>query len=189
MTDSSRILCLDVDYRRDRAVAAAVAFNDWGDGVAAEEQTALISPIADYVPGQFFRRELPCLLAVLQRFRTPPRLLIVDSYVWLGPGTPGLGVHLHEALDRQVPVIGVAKTRFHSAPAVEILRGESLSPLFVTTIGIEAQVAAENIQRMHGPYRIPTLLKRVDQLCRTADAARDHSSTIADPPSPESQGS
>lgn len=167
MPESGPLICLDVDYRSDHAVAAAVAFNDWGDEYAVEEQTAMISPVEAYVPGQFYRRELPCLLAVLQKLTQPPRLVVVDSYVLLSGNSPGLGAYLYEALNRQVPVIGVAKTRFHSAPATEILRGGSHSPLFVTAIGIDVKVAATSVQRMHGPYRIPTLLKRVDQLCRT----------------------
>ena len=32
--------------------------------------------------------------------------------------------------------------------------------------GMELAAAAGKVERMHGPYRIPTLLKRVDQLCR-----------------------
>jgi deoxyribonuclease V len=68
-----------------------------------------------------------------------------------------------------VPVIGVAKTAFHASRlAVPVLRGESRRPLLVTTVGVEVHDAAACIQRMHGPSRLPTLLKRVDRLCREA---------------------
>jgi deoxyribonuclease V len=40
--------------------------------------------------------------------------------------------------------------------------------LYVTAAGIEASVAADWIAGMHGPYRVPTVLKRVDQLVRTS---------------------
>ena len=74
---------------------------------------------------------------------------------------------MYEALGRAVPVIGVAKTRFHSSEvAVPVLRGQSQRPLFVTAEGVDSGKAAECIQRMHGPSRIPTLLNRVDRLCR-----------------------
>jgi deoxyribonuclease V len=73
---------------------------------------------------------------------------------------------LHEALGGAVPVVGVAKTRFASAAAVDVVRGDSQKPLFVTAAGVDVEWAAEQVKRMHGPYRIPTLLKRVDQLCR-----------------------
>jgi len=38
--------------------------------------------------------------------------------------------------------------------------------LYVTAAGMRLQEAADRIQRMHGPHRIPTLLKRVDTLAR-----------------------
>ena len=97
--------------------------------------------------------------------------IIVDGYVWLGPeNRPGLGAHLYEALGKQVPVIGVAKSMFRGATNAEaVLRGRSRRPLYVTAAGMDPVIAAKNIQGMHGPHRIPTLLKRVDQLCRSAE--------------------
>ena len=47
-----------------------------------------------------------------------------------------------------------------------IERGESKNPLFITAEGIEVNEEAELIQNMHGVFRIPTLLKAVDQLSR-----------------------
>jgi deoxyribonuclease V len=70
-------------------------------------------------------------------------------------------------LERQSAVIGVAKTRFMRAEPVEtVLRGRSRSPLYVTAVGMDLGEAASHIRAMHGPYRIPTLLKRADQLSR-----------------------
>jgi len=81
----------------------------------------------------------------------------------------GLGAHLYEALAGKVAVIGVAKTRFAKAgAAVEVVRGRGTRPLFITAVGMSAQKAAEHVRSMHGPNRIPTLLKRVDFLCRRA---------------------
>jgi deoxyribonuclease V len=76
---------------------------------------------------------------------------------------------LYEALAKTVAVIGVAKTQFQSAStAAAVMRGGSRRPLFVTAAGMELAVAARCIQTMHGPHRLPTLLKRVDRLCREA---------------------
>ena len=107
------------------------------------------------------------MLAVLA---STPRfgIVIVDGYVWLAGGTPGLGAHLHGALG--VPMIGVAKTRYASAAgAAEVCRGESRSPLFVSAVGLELAEAVEGVRRMHGPYRVPTLLKQVDALTRSPE--------------------
>jgi deoxyribonuclease V len=38
--------------------------------------------------------------------------------------------------------------------------------LFVTAAGIAPPRAADLVRSMHGPHRIPTLLKRTDQLAR-----------------------
>ena len=118
--------CVDIHYRDSIAAAACLLFHDWPDAISASEHTALITNIAPYEPGHFFRRELPCILAVLEHVALPLEALIVDGYVWLSNNEPGLGAHLFDALDRRVPVIGVAKTRFLRATnAREITRGRA----------------------------------------------------------------
>src|SRR5205823_3724417 len=149
--------------------AACVVFTAWTDAEPAAQLVEKISGVEPYVPGEFYRRELPCLLAVLGKLPELPECVVIDGYVWLaGEDRPGLGARLYEALGRRVPVVGVAKTRFHSARlAVPVVRGEgSTKPLFVTAAGMEVETAAARVQAMHGTYRIPTLLRLVDQLCR-----------------------
>jgi deoxyribonuclease V len=51
---------------------------------------------------------------------------------------------------------------------VEVRRGDSQKPLYVTAAGVSAEDAASRISEMHGPFRIPTLLKQVDTLARSA---------------------
>lgn len=162
------LACVDVDYRDDATVAACVLFRDWADEAEAAHLVDRGPPAEPYVPGEFYRRELPALLRVLGAVAEPVEAVVIDGYVWLGgEERPGLGAYLHEALGRRVPVIGVAKTTFHSSRlAVPVLRGASQRPLLVTAVGMELQSAAACIQRMHGPSRLPTLLKRVDRLCR-----------------------
>ena len=94
--------------------------------------------------------------------------IIVDGYVSLGQqAKPGLGMHLYNALTQAVPVIGVAKNKFAGTPeSCEVLRGRSQKPLFVTAVGMPLETAKLSVESMHGDNRIPTVLKRVDQLCR-----------------------
>jgi deoxyribonuclease V len=161
------IACVDVDYREAGAIAACVCFQSWSDDTPASESVIQISDVEPYQSGQFYRRELPGILAVLKSLPDLPQVIVIDGYVWLGDRQPGLGAHLYEALERRVAVIGVAKTRFARAePTAEVLRGRSRSPLYVTAAGMGVAEAAGHIRAMHGPYRIPTLLKRVDQLSR-----------------------
>lgn len=161
------IAALDVHYDESAraGTAAAVVFRQWEDSEPVAEYATRCTGIESYVPGEFFKRELPCLLAVLEKVREPLDFIVIDGYVSLG-ARPGLGMHLWEALHKATPVIGVAKTRFCNAAPLEITRGQSASPLFVTAVGVDTATVAENIARMHGPFRIPTLLKRVDQLAR-----------------------
>lgn len=160
--------CVDVDYRQHEAVCACLLFERWTSARPARALAERIWPVEPYVPGQFYRRELPCLLATLSPVASTVDAVVVDGYVWLGPGqVPGLGAHLYQALGGRLAVIGVAKTAFRGAPAIEVRRGQSERPLYVTAVGMEPGSAAQHISEMHGQHRIPTLLGQVDQLART----------------------
>ncbi len=160
------IAAFDVQYLEDgRASAAAVQFCDYSDSMPAAEYHLMLARCPAYVPGAFYRREMPAILALLEQITASPSTLIVDGYVLLG-SRPGLGRYLFEALACAVPVIGVAKSRFKRVPAHALLRGASRRPLYVTAAGSDVLKAAANIKRMHGPHRIPTLLQRVDRLAR-----------------------
>ena len=52
-------------------------------------------------------------------------------------------------------------------PAIAVLHGSSERPLYVTAIGCDVDDAAENVRAMHGPYRIPTMLRLADSLARS----------------------
>ena len=160
------IACVDVDYHDTCAVAAALWFRGWAADSVERQAVTCFPQVAEYEPGKFYRRELPCLLGVLD---LGPRaeVVIVDGYVWLGDGMAGLGAHLHAAIGGVV--VGVAKTRFAGATnVVSTCRGSSRSPLFVSAIGMSAEEAAAKVAAMHGSYRVPTLLKQVDSLARSA---------------------
>lgn len=156
---------LDVGYRTDGATVAGVGFVDFSAEHGQERVVDVPGPPADYQPGAFYERELPLLLVFLKD--VPVTGVIVDGYVWLAADRAGLGAHLHRALGGP-PVIGVAKTGFHGSEstAIPVQRGSASKPLYVTSAGLETAKAAELVRSMHGPYRLPTLLKRVDRLSR-----------------------
>lgn len=162
------IFAVDVAYRENKAVAAGVLFQNWEDGEPAAELTAEISTVAEYEPGQFYKRELPCILELLKRLQQLPECIVIDGYVYLdGTHKPGLGKHLYDALEGKTAVIGVAKSRFKDTPPeTEIFRGSSTHALYVTAVGIGETEAKDCIMRMQGEYRLPTILKRVDQLSK-----------------------
>lgn len=162
------ILATDVQYSESTATAAGILFTHWQSEQAYSQVVTHIDTVESYEPGLFYKRELPCLLALLTKVDTQLSAIVVDGYVSLGRrNRPGLGMYLYNALDQRVPVIGVAKNKFENTPVVcEILRGHSQKPLFITAVGISLEVAKASIEKMHGEHRIPTLLKAVDQLCR-----------------------
>jgi len=162
------IACLDVGYKEQYAIAACVAISEWTDMSTSAECAVRIEAIQEYKPGEFYTRALPCLMSVLDKLDCDLRCVVIDGYVWLDASRrPGLGSHLFEALGQQIPVIGVAKTAFKgSEHALALLRGNSSRPLYITSVGIAKEAAAAHIASMHGENRMPSVLKRVDQLSR-----------------------
>ena len=161
-------LAVDVDYRDDRVSIAGLAFSRWEDAQAAEFFHSTLNKVEDYQPGQFYRREMPAILHLLDEHKLSPDIIVIDGYVSLGrEQKPGLGRHLYNALQGRIPVIGVAKNPFRDTTTEsEACRGSSRRPLYVTSAGIGLEEAKQSILSMHGKYRLPTLLKEADRLCR-----------------------
>jgi deoxyribonuclease V len=164
--------CVDVAYTPISSRAACVIFNEWTDAAPAREVVLDLPAAADYEPGEFYKRELPCLLAVLSSLAQQPDTVIIDGYVWVSSDRlPGLGAHLYRSLNEATCVVGIAKSRYHNAPAIPVMRGTSREPVFVSAAGLDEHTAAVHVAHMHGPYRIPTLIRRVDYLSRRGLAA------------------
>jgi len=111
------ILAIDVHYHNTRATAVGVIFPSWESEISTEELLVEIGGVAEYLPGQFYLRELPCILALLERVKYPLDCIVIDGFVWLGgERKPGLGMRLWDSLGGRVPVIGVAKSRYKGTP-------------------------------------------------------------------------
>jgi deoxyribonuclease V len=164
------LACVDVSYGRARAWAACVLFARWTDAQAASSRVRVTAEVLPYQSGAFYRRELPCLLAVLEGLQPSLETVIVDGFVWLGENRAGLGAHLFEALGRRIPIVGVAKTAFAGAEgtAAPLCRGRSQRPLWISAAGLPLEEAVAGVRAMHGKDRLPVLLKTADRLCRAA---------------------
>jgi deoxyribonuclease V len=131
------------------ARAAMAAASDRRFSQVVHTQTAVVAAVEPYRPGEFYRRELPPLRAVIPA-ADELALIVVDGYVDL------------------VPVIGVAKSAFGTAThAARVLRGQSSRPLYVTAAGMTIADAAVLVTEMAGRFRTPDALKTVDRLART----------------------
>jgi deoxyribonuclease V len=164
------ILAIDVFYEQNKAKIIGIIFNEWADEKFAQKIELFRQDIAEYEPGAFYKRELPCILDVLEQTDLATlQYIIVDGYVYLDDEKKlGLGGYLYDAIEQKVPVIGVAKNHFanNTKYVVEVLRGESQKPLYVTAVGTDLEEAAKNVKNMHGEYRFPTLLKELDILTK-----------------------
>lgn len=162
-------VCLDVQYYATYAVAAYVLFKDIADTEPLKTGQVVTHEVHPYEPGAFYKRELPCLLNALQVIIEPLELIIIDANVWLSDEKMGLGGILYESLQKSVPVIGVSKTKYtgETAKIVPVYRGDSQNPIYVSAIGMDTTEAVALIKHMAGPYRIPTLIKLADTVCRS----------------------
>lgn len=162
------IACVDTQYFEIGSRTATVLFSQWTDGTAVRESIhELDEGSHEYVPGQFYQRELPCILNAIEGMSDDVKTIVIDGFVQLGNDRAGLGLKLFQALDERIAIVGVAKNPFRGADnATEVLRGESRRPLYVTAAGVSIKDAASAVARMHGSFRIPTMLKLADRLAR-----------------------
>lgn len=163
------ILIVDTFYGDNWARVAGVTVDSPDARQVWQEYTVMVANPAPYEPGQFYKRELPGILELLKTLPKQPDVVIIDGYCEVG-GHDGLGNHLHNTT--QIPVIGLAKTNYVGANAEPFGRGSK--PLYLSSAGISLPDAKEILSRLESPYRIPTLVKRVDQLSRGIDQHGRH---------------
>lgn len=163
------ILAFDTYYFENKAKTVCISFDDWSDEENYSVDTETIENIEEYQSGEFYKRELPCILSLLNKIEIKNiTTIIVDGFVYLDDDKrPGLGGHLYNQFNN-VPIIGVAKTNFATLDKNkrQLHRGKSTKPLYITSIGIDLDEATELIKNMNGQNRIPTLLKKLDTLTK-----------------------
>ncbi|HLU98849.1 MAG TPA: endonuclease V [Thermobifida alba] len=180
---------LDVSYGAAELVAAAVVL----DAVTLEvvaQATVRAAPSFPYVPGLFAFRELPPLLAALERLTVEPDAYVCDGYGLAHPRRFGLACHLGVLLDR--PVLGVAKNAFvgeaaepgptRGAAADLVDSGEvvgrclrvqdGVRPVYVS-VGhrVDLDSACALVLRLSPRHRICEPIRRADRLSRAELAA------------------
>jgi deoxyribonuclease V len=185
---SGRATGVDVAYddERDLVVAAAVVLDTASLAVVAEA-TAVGRVSFPYVPGLLAFREIPTVLAALDRLPCPPGLVVCDGYGLAHPRRFGLASHL--GVLTGLPTIGVAKNPFvftHDDPdarrgstsplldgAEEVGRAlrtrDGVKPVFVS-VGhrVTLDNACAHTLALTPAYRLPETTRRADALCRAA---------------------
>jgi len=162
------ILAFDTYYYDNKAKTVCLTFHDWLDFEPLNIYDEVLTGIAEYEPGEFYKRELPCILSLFNKLKfevSSIKAIVIDGFVILNDFDKiGLGGHLHNHLKNKIPIIGVAKSSFHNNKknVKELLRGQSIKPLYISSIGIGLEEAYEKIKSMNGEYRMPTLLQMLD---------------------------
>jgi deoxyribonuclease V len=164
------ILAFDTYYFDNKAKTVCLEFEKWNENKNFKIHTEIIENIEEYIPGEFYKRELPCIISLLNLIDLKNiEAIIVDGFVYLDDDKKyGLGGYLYEKLNKQIPIIGVAKTNFSSIEKNKksLLRGDSIKPLFITSIGIDLEEAFQKVASMAGEFRMPALLKELDRLTK-----------------------
>lgn len=159
-------LIIDVSYQENTAKVVGGFFENWYDEKLKIISKKTVINTQEYISGEFYKRELPCILEFLKDYKIEQiELIIIDGFVFLNDDNKkGLGAYLFESLEKKVPIIGVAKTSFHNnkTNVINIYRGDSKKPLYISSIGIEPLKASDLIKNMFGNYRMPDIIKLID---------------------------
>lgn len=166
---------IDVGFEEDGAVTcAAVAVLDFPSLEFREQALARKPTRFPYVPGYLSFREIPAVLAAMERLKTKPDLLLCDGQGIAHPRRFGLACHLGVLTD--IPSIGVAKSRLigaHDAlprpkgswvPLLD--EGEIIGAVLRTRVGVKPvyvsvghrvslETAIEYVLRCTAKYRLP----------------------------------
>ena len=164
------VVIIDADYNeetREGHVAGIVA----KDILAEKEEyvlTAIVTEVGDYIPGQFYKRELKSVEAIINQMKKEEiDLIVVDGYADSGTEEHALGTFVFE--EYNIPVIGIGKTRYGRCVLenLEVYRGKKAkSPLYVTSKGMDNEKAKKLVRQMAGDNRLPYFVKLADTKAR-----------------------
>ena len=179
-----RVAGVDVGFERGGEVTrAAVAVLAYPSLTLLETAIARRKTRFPYIPGYLSFREVPALLAALERLATAPDLILCDGQGYAHPRRLGLACHLGLLTD--IPTIGVAKSRLigeHGELAPEkgawvplqdrgevigaVLRSRSgVRPLYISAghrIGLES--ALHYVLQCTTRYRLPETTRHAHRL-------------------------
>ena len=112
----ARVAGIDVGFEdQGRTTRAAVVILDFPSLSLEETATARVPTRFPYVPGLLSFREIPAILAAMDRLQRSPDLLLCDGQGLAHPRRFGLACHLGLLLG--LPAIGVGKTRLTGSHA------------------------------------------------------------------------
>lgn len=191
-TPPQRIAGVDVGFEQNNTITrAAVAVLEFPSLQLVEQAIARLPTSFPYVPGLLSFREVPGVLAALERLSELPDMLLCDGQGIAHPRRLGIASHLGVLLD--LPTIGVAKSRLvgsHEEPAEEkgswsplldgdeligcVLRSRSrVKPLYISPghrVGFDT--ARQMVLACTTRYRLPETTRWAHRLASGPDPQR-----------------
>lgn len=152
----------------EKAKVSGIRFQNTQTNEILGEHTTTVNEVAPYQSGQFYKREMACLLALINQINEPYSVIIIDGYIFLdGAQQAGLGKYLYDNLTIKKPIIGIAKNQFKDVSEdYAVWRGTSKHPLYITSINFPIADAKNIVQDLEGQHRLPNIVKKVDFLSR-----------------------
>lgn len=172
-------------YSESDCYTVGVVFDNWKSDTPKMTKSVHTRHFDNYIPGNFYKRELPGILDILKEFNINDiDTIIIDGYCWLNDRekglVKGLGMYLNDALSVDYPdidIIGVGKTLYGKRSTSiynEIIRGKAKKPLFITDCRLtNNETAGMKIKSMTGKFRIPYMLKYLDDRTKEFDLHGD----------------
>ncbi|MER5969038.1 endonuclease V [Streptomyces sp. NPDC002055] len=187
---AGRVAGVDVAYDENSGrVAAAAVVLDLETLAVVDRATATGTTGFPYVPGLLAFRELPSVLAALEKLSSLPDLVVCDGYGIAHPRRLGLASHL--GVLTGIPSFGVAKTPFSFtyeqpdtprgawSPLVDggetvgraLRTQDGVKPVFVSVgHAVSLDHACAHTLRL-SRHRLPETTRQADGLCRRSLAA------------------
>ena len=93
-------LAVDAYYTGNKAKVVGVLFENFSDEKPLKIISKVVGNVAPYESGSFYKRELPCIVSLLQDLDVRDiSLIVIDGFVYLdNDGIYGLGGHFIRAL-------------------------------------------------------------------------------------------
>ena len=153
-------IAIDAYYQDGICHVVGGIFNKWKDEHVSKFIYADVKANSEYIPGQFYKRELPGILEIIKQIDLNEfETIIIDGYVHLlepdnfsvfngySPSyiKKGLGMHLRKALEKyyesrkvgkRLEIVGIAKTLYGNENNIygKCYRGDSKNPLYITSL-------------------------------------------------------
>ncbi len=98
------ILAFDSYYFENKAKTVCLSFESWTEDKKFKVYSEIISDVEAYTSGEFYKRELPCILSLLKTLDyLKAEAIVVDGFVFLDDEEKlGLGGYLYKELDSKL---------------------------------------------------------------------------------------